>query len=55
MTDAPSGSGAGPVKKGLGKAKTAAGESGSDGKKRFEVKKVGQRLRIMPCYMSSEV
>jgi E3 ubiquitin-protein ligase RBX1 len=41
MTDAPSGSGSAPVKKALGKAKAASGEGGSDGKKRFEVKKVG--------------
>ena len=40
MTDAPSGSTA-PAKKGVGKAKAgAAAESGADGKKRFEVKKV---------------
>ena len=41
MTDAPSGSGSTAAKKSLGKAKAATGESGSDGKKRFEVKKVG--------------
>lgn len=41
MTDAPSASGAGPVKRvGAAKAKGAAGEGGVDGKKRFEVKKV---------------
>jgi RING-box protein 1 len=38
MTDAPSGSSAAP-KKAVGKAK-AGGDSGADGKKRFEVKKV---------------
>lgn len=37
MTDAPSGSSAAP-KKAVGKAKSG-GDSGSDGKKRFEVKK----------------
>lgn len=41
MTDVPSGSGSGTVKKNLGKTKNAATESVSDGKKRFEVKKVG--------------
>jgi hypothetical protein len=40
MTDAPSGSGTNTVKKPLGKAKATAGDNGSDGKKRFEVKKV---------------
>jgi hypothetical protein len=40
MTDAPSGSGTNTVKKSLGKAKATAGDNGSDGKKRFEVKKV---------------
>ena len=42
MTDAPSSSSSAPVKKPLGKSKAAPGEGGSDGKKRFEVKKVGQ-------------
>jgi RING-box protein 1 len=48
MTDAPSGSGSGSagVKKSLGKAKAAAGEGGADGKKRFEVKKVGQYVPV---------
>jgi hypothetical protein len=41
MTDAPSTSGAGPVKRAAGaKAKGPAGDGGADGKKRFEVKKV---------------
>jgi hypothetical protein len=40
-TDAPSGSGSTQVKQALGKSKATAGEGGSDGKKRFEVKKVG--------------
>ena len=44
MTDAPSGSGSATVKKSIGKAKAAAGEGGLDGKKRFEVKKVGEYL-----------
>ena len=45
MTDAPSSSGAGPVKRtGGAKAKAVAGDSGADGKKRFEVKKVGKGL-----------
>jgi hypothetical protein len=40
MTDAPSTSG-GPVKRTVaGKSKASTGESGGDGKKRFEVKKV---------------
>ncbi|KAL5351878.1 RING-box protein hrt1 [Pseudogymnoascus australis] len=40
MTDAPSTSGAGPVKRAGGaKAKGTAGDGGVDGKKRFEVKK----------------
>lgn len=39
MTDAPTTSGAGPVKR-MGKSKVAAGDSGAEGKKRFEVKKV---------------
>jgi RING-box protein 1 len=39
MTDVPSGSSA-PAKKAAGKAK-AGGDGGADGKKRFEVKKVG--------------
>jgi hypothetical protein len=42
MTDAPSGSGSAQVKKSLGKSKATPGEGASDGKKRFEVKKVGQ-------------
>lgn len=42
MTDAPSGSGSAQVKKALGKLKATPGEGASDGKKRFEVKKVGQ-------------
>jgi hypothetical protein len=41
MTDAPSGSGSAQVKKALGKSKATPGEGASDGKKRFEVKKVG--------------
>jgi hypothetical protein len=41
MTDAPTTSGSGPVKRAGGaKAKGVAGEGGADGKKRFEVKKV---------------
>ena len=41
MTDAPTTSGAGPVKRAGGaKAKGTAGDGGVDGKKRFEVKKV---------------
>lgn len=42
MTDAPSGSGQAPVKKVVGKGKVGATEGLADGKKRFEVKKVGQ-------------
>lgn len=42
MTDAPSGSGSAQVKKALGKSKATSGEVASDGKKRFEVKKVWQ-------------
>lgn len=42
MIDAPSGSGSAQIKKALGKSKATLGEGGSDGKKRFEVKKVGQ-------------
>ena len=41
MTDAPSGSSSVGVKKSMGKTKAATGEGGADGKKRFEVKKVG--------------
>ena len=41
MTDEPTTSGAGPVKRAGGaKAKGTAGDGGVDGKKRFEVKKV---------------
>lgn len=42
MTDAPSGSGSAQIKKALGKSKATSGDGGTDGKKRFEVKKVGQ-------------
>jgi hypothetical protein len=42
MIDAPSGSGSAQIKKALGKSKATQGEGSSDGKKRFEVKKVGQ-------------
>ena len=41
MVDAPSGSAA-PVKKATAKVKASAADSGADGKKRFEVKKVRQ-------------
>jgi hypothetical protein len=41
MTDAPIASTSTPSKKALGKSKAAAVEGGVDGKKRFEVKKVG--------------
>jgi hypothetical protein len=44
MTDAPSRSGSAPVKKSIGKGKAAGAEGASDGKKRFEVKKVGALL-----------
>jgi hypothetical protein len=47
MTDVPSGSSA-PVKKGAGKAK-AGGDGGADGKKRFEVKKVGDSASFFSC------
>ncbi len=49
MTDAPSGSGSGSaqVKKALGKSKATPGEGASDGKKRFEVKKVGQHQLLV--------
>jgi hypothetical protein len=42
MMDAPSGSGSTQFKKAPGKSKAIPGEGGADGKKRFEVKKVGQ-------------
>lgn len=41
MTDAPTASTSTPSKKVLGKSKAAVVEGGVDGKKRFEVKKVG--------------
>jgi hypothetical protein len=48
MTDAPSGSGSAQVKKAFGKSKATPGEGASDGKKRFEVKKVGaQQLLVL--------
>lgn len=53
MTDAPSTSGAGPVKRAGGaKAKGTAGDGGVDGKKRFEVKKV--RMSGGEIYYDSE-
>lgn len=47
MTDAPSGSGSAQSKKSLGKSKATSGEGASDGKKRFEVKKVGQHQLLV--------
>jgi hypothetical protein len=49
MTDAPSGSSSAQAKKALGKSKATPGEGALDGKKRFEVKKVGQlQLLVLP-------
>lgn len=45
MTDAPSASGSGSARKIVGK-KAGPGEGGADGKKRFEVKKVGDQTVV---------
>jgi RING-box protein 1 len=42
MTDIPA-----PAKKAVGKAKAGGSESGADGKKRFEVKKVRANPRLL--------
>jgi hypothetical protein len=47
MADAPSGSGSAQVKKAFGKPKATPGDGASDGKKRFEVKKVGQHQLLV--------
>ena len=46
MTDAPSTSVV-PAKKAIGKSKAGAATEGGDGKKRFEVKKVGFRSFLL--------
>lgn len=51
MTDAPSGSSAAP-KKAVGKPKSG-GDSGADGKKRFEVKKVCADVPKMPLLIAN--
>jgi len=54
MTDVPSGSSA-PVKKAAGKAK-AGGDGGADGKKRFEVKKVGDSAAsFLPAFAAANI
>jgi hypothetical protein len=47
MADAPSGSGSAQNKKAISKSKAMPGDGASDGKKRFEVKKVGQHQLLV--------
>jgi hypothetical protein len=56
MTDAPTASTSAPSKRALGKSKAAAVEGGVDGKKRFEVKKVGQlRSALQSQYQTNKL